>query len=156
MRRLSPEGVDTRQCFSKDTGPEREWIKGSHIDWRRERVPARMLGLKGGGLWDLTSVGEKNETFFIRVWKPLPIRRVLKTLRGKPERESPKRIIFASDGLKLLRDKCGPEFKSCVLAVTISWHPFTPARSLKDLILNHSTLCKQINKLPRPPGVNER
>ena len=48
MKRLSPEGVDTRQCFSKDAGPrEREWIRESHIDWRRERVPARMLGLAG-------------------------------------------------------------------------------------------------------------
>ena len=28
--------------------------------------------------WDPTSVGEENETFFIRVWKPLPSRRVLK------------------------------------------------------------------------------
>ena len=31
-----------------------------------------------GGLWDLTSVGEGSEAFFIRVWKPLPSSRVLK------------------------------------------------------------------------------
>ena len=36
---------------------------------------------KGGGLWDPTSVEEGNEAFFIRVWKPLPNRPVLKTLR---------------------------------------------------------------------------
>ena len=41
-------------------------------------VSARTLGLQEGGLWDLTSAGEENETFFIRVWKPLPSRRVLK------------------------------------------------------------------------------
>ncbi|KAG7010833.1 hypothetical protein SDJN02_27629, partial [Cucurbita argyrosperma subsp. argyrosperma] len=43
-------GVDMRQCASKDTGPRREWIGGSHIGRRRERVPAKMLGLEGGGL----------------------------------------------------------------------------------------------------------
>ena len=43
-------------------------------------------------------VGEENETLFIRVWKPLPSRRVLKNLEGKPERKSPKRKISASGG----------------------------------------------------------
>ena len=33
-------------------------------------------------MWDPTSVGEENETPFIRVWNPLPRIRVLKTLRG--------------------------------------------------------------------------
>ena len=45
-------------------------------------MPARMLGPEGGGLWDPTSFGEENEAFFIRVRKPLPSKRVLKTLRG--------------------------------------------------------------------------
>ena len=36
-------------------------------------------------MWDPTSVGEENETFFIRVWKSLLSRRVLKTLRGSPK-----------------------------------------------------------------------
>ena len=40
----------------------------------------------------------RSKTPFIRVWKPFPSRRVLKS-RGKPERESPKRIILASGGL---------------------------------------------------------
>ena len=31
---------------------------------------------KLGGLWDPTSVGEGNETFLIRMWKPLPSRHV--------------------------------------------------------------------------------
>ena len=30
-------------------------------------------------------VGEENETFFIRLWKPLSSIRVLKTLRGSPK-----------------------------------------------------------------------
>ena len=48
------------------------------------------MGPEGDGLWDPTSVGEKNETPFIRVWKPLPRRRVLKilwgNLKGKAQR----------------------------------------------------------------------
>ena len=44
----------------------------------------RTLGLEG--VWIMpTSVGEGNEAFFISVWKPLPNRRVLKTLRGSPK-----------------------------------------------------------------------
>jgi len=43
-----------------------------------------------------TSVGEDNETFFIRVWKPLPSIRVLKTLRGSPKEKTPKRTISAN------------------------------------------------------------
>ena len=39
----------------------------------RGGVTTKILGLKGGGLRDPTSVGEDNETFFIRVWKPLSI-----------------------------------------------------------------------------------
>ena len=48
-------GVDMRRCASKDAGPQR----GMDCE-----IP--------------TSVGEENETFFIKVWKPLPNRRVLK------------------------------------------------------------------------------
>jgi len=41
-----------------------------------------MLGPEGGGLQDPISVVEENEAFFIRVWKPLPSKCILKTLRG--------------------------------------------------------------------------
>ena len=61
-------------------------------------VLARTLSPKNGGLWDPTSVGEENEILFIRAWKPLPTRRVLR----QPERESPERKISASSGLRLL------------------------------------------------------
>ena len=47
--------LDTARCANKDVGSP-----------------------KGGGFLDLTSVGEENETLLIRVWKPLPNRRVLK------------------------------------------------------------------------------
>ena len=45
---------NTRQRASKDAGPQ------------------------GGGLRDPISVGDGNEAFFIRVWKPLPSVRILK------------------------------------------------------------------------------
>ena len=48
----------------------------------RNKCQRGRWALKGGGLRDPTSVGEENETPFIRVWKPFPSRRVLKTLRG--------------------------------------------------------------------------
>ena len=50
--------------------------------------------------WDPTSVGEENEVFFIRVWKPLSNKHVLKTLRGSPKGKTQKRTISASGGLK--------------------------------------------------------
>ena len=70
-------GVDTRWCASKDVGPWKRadwgvphWLeKGTSAS---EDARPRRGG--GGGLWDPTSVGEGNETFFTRVWKPLPSR----------------------------------------------------------------------------------
>ena len=79
---------DMKRCVSEDVRPRRGWIVRSHVDWRRERVPMRTLDPKGGGLWDPTSSGEENETFFIKVWKPLPSKRVLKTLRGSLKRKA--------------------------------------------------------------------
>ena len=35
--------------------------------------------------WDPTSFGVGNEAFFIKMWKHLPSRRILKTLRGSPK-----------------------------------------------------------------------
>ena len=66
---LPRRGVDTRQCASKDAGPQRGWIwRGSHIDWRKERVSARTLGPEGGvDRESPTLVGEENETPFKRV-----------------------------------------------------------------------------------------
>ena len=43
-----------------------------------DRSASENAGLQGGGLWDLILVGEGNDAFLIRVWKPLPNRRVLK------------------------------------------------------------------------------
>ena len=50
--------------------------------WAQGSVPARTLGPERDGLGGPTLVGEENETFFMRVWKPLPSRLVLKSLRG--------------------------------------------------------------------------
>ena len=35
-----------RQCANKDVGLRRGYIERSHIDWKRERVPAKTLGLE--------------------------------------------------------------------------------------------------------------
>ena len=121
------KGVDTRRCVGKEAGPCRGWIGGSHINRRKERVSTRTLGLEGGGgwivrsyigwggerniphwaskgsgWWDPTLVGEKNETFFIRVWKPL--QRVLKYFR-EPLKGKLKEIIFAIGEFGLLHER---------------------------------------------------
>ena len=45
----SKKGVDMRRCASKDVGSQRGVdLVGSHIDWRKERVPARILGSERG------------------------------------------------------------------------------------------------------------
>ena len=54
---------------------------------------------KGGGLWDPTSVGEKNKAFLLRVWKPLFSRHVLKTLRGSPKGKTQRGQYLLTVGL---------------------------------------------------------
>ena len=54
---------------------------------------------KGGGLWDPTLVGEANEALLIRVWKPLPSIRVLKTLRGGPKGKTQRGQYLLAVGL---------------------------------------------------------
>ena len=44
-------------------------------------------------------VGEENGTFFTRVWKPLPSKRVLKTLRGSPKRKTQRGQYLLAVGL---------------------------------------------------------
>ena len=88
-------GVDTRRCASKDTGPRRRLIGRFHIDWRRERVLVRTLRP------DPHRLGRrmKHSLFFIRVQKPLPSKRVLKTLRESLKRKA---TISARSGFELL------------------------------------------------------
>ena len=64
--------------------------------WYKRWCASEDTGPKGDGLLDPTSVGEENETFFIRVWKPLPSR------QGKSEEESSNKTISVSGGLGLL------------------------------------------------------
>ena len=49
------------------------------------------------------SVGEGNEVFLIRVWKPLPSRRILKTVSLTTVHNGPKQTISASGELGLLQ-----------------------------------------------------
>ena len=75
-----------RWCASKDAGPQVGGL-GSHINWRRERMPARTLGSEGG--WSVRS--HIGETFFIRAWNALPNICILKTLRGTPKGKTQRR-----------------------------------------------------------------
>ena len=71
-------------------------------------MSARTLSPEGEWMWDFTSVVEENETFFIRVWKPLPSKHVLKTLKA-----SPKRTISASSGFEPLQMVLEPNTGQC-------------------------------------------
>ena len=72
-----------RRCASKNAEPRRGWI------W-----------------WGPTSIGERNECKQgrwaldgSRLCDPTTLYKGVETLRGRPERESPKRTISASGGL---------------------------------------------------------
>ena len=61
-----------------EEGNEFQWGR-----WTPKRVNCEIL----------YRLGRRTKKLFIRAWKPLPNRRVLKIFRGKSERESPKRTI---------------------------------------------------------------
>ena len=84
-RRLNLEGGGWTlgSVPARTLGPEEGWIGGPHSIREGKECQWEHWALKGVGLWDPTSVGEENEACFIRVWKPLPSRRVLKSLKGK-------------------------------------------------------------------------
>ena len=96
------KGKDMKRCASKDVGPRRGWIGGSHIDWRSERVPARTLGPEEG--WIVRSHigwgGVRNILY--KGVEASPMQTRLKNHEGKPEKESPKWTISTSGGLGLL------------------------------------------------------
>ena len=70
-----PHRLERGTSTSEDAGPERGWIVRSHICWRGE------------------------QSIFIRVWKPLPSRRVLKTLRGSLEGKTQRGQYLIAVGL---------------------------------------------------------
>ena len=49
--------------------------------------------------FDIISIGEVNEAFFIRVWKALLSKHVLKTLRGSPIGKTQRRQYLLAVGL---------------------------------------------------------
>ena len=81
---------DTGWCASEDAGP----LKGVDCE-----IPHRL---------------ERGTKHSITVWKPLPSKRVLKTLRGSRKGKSPKRIISASGGLGPLQMVSEPDTRQCV------------------------------------------
>ena len=62
-------------------------------------MSASSLGPKEGWIVDPTSIGEENETPFIRVWKPLPSRDIVKTLRESPRGKAQRGQYRLSVGL---------------------------------------------------------
>ena len=77
--------------------------------------------------------GEENEVFIIRVWKPLPSRRVLKTLR-----ESPKTTISASGRLEPLQMVSEPD---------------TRRYACKEARGGHEAVCQQGCWAPKGGGL---
>ena len=73
-------------------------------------MSVRTLGPKGVDC-EIPRRLEGNETFFIRVWKPFPSIRVLKTLT--PERENSKWTISTSGGLGPLQMVSEPDTRRC-------------------------------------------
>ena len=43
----APKRVDTGQCVSENAKLRKGWMMRFHIDWREERVSARMLRFEG-------------------------------------------------------------------------------------------------------------
>ena len=48
LLQMVSESQTLSSVSAKTLVPEGRWIVRSHIDWREERVPARMLGPEGG------------------------------------------------------------------------------------------------------------
>ena len=92
-------------------------------------MPAKTLGPKGGGLGDPTSIGEGNECHFgwggersilIRVWKPLPSRRILKTLRESSKgKQLPHLFTWSSINSLLVRQS------RCFFLLKVGWMVLT-------------------------------
>ena len=92
-RTLGPEGRWTPGGVPARTlGPEDGWIVRSHIDWR-ERVPNEEAGPEREWIVRSHLGWRGNKEFLMRGWKPLPIRRVLKTLIGSWETRWPRRGV---------------------------------------------------------------
>ena len=83
-------------------------IRARHrVVYQRGRWPLR------GWIVRSPSVGEGNETFLIRVWKPLPNTRVLKTMKLTTIRSGPKQTISVSGGFRLSRMVLQPDTEWC-------------------------------------------
>ena len=85
----------------------------SHIDWRGKRVPARMLSPYRGWIvrYHIGWGGERKILY--KMWKTLPSKCILKTVRRTVIRNGPKQTIFASSGLRLLQLVSVPDTGWC-------------------------------------------
>ena len=87
---------DNGWCASKDAGPRRG--EDCEIPHRLERGTSASVNVGPRRGVDCEIPHQGNEAFFIRVWKPLPSKCVLKTLRearkGKPKEGSPSKRLL--------------------------------------------------------------
>ena len=64
--------IAPNSAFYSSDGRRKTYASSKYPNWYEE------ISMYREDLWDLIFVGEENETLFIRVWKPLPNKRVLK------------------------------------------------------------------------------
>ena len=86
------EKLDTRGPVSKYVLPN-EGIRGRCVLFLYYAITSMTYDVRS------TSVGEGSKTFFIRVWKPLPSRHVLKTLSGSSKGEAQRGQYLLAVGL---------------------------------------------------------
>ena len=86
--------MDTKRCASKDVGSRTVWIGESHINWKRERVPARTLAPKGWIVRSHIDWGEERNI----IYKGVEITYVL---RGSSEGKAPKKTILTRGVLEV-------------------------------------------------------
>ena len=94
---------------ARTLGLEEGWIRGFHIDWRREQVSARTLSPERG--WIVRSHigwgGEQSIPY--KGVEPSPSQTRFKNLEGKLKKERPKRTVSISGGLGLLQIVLEPD-----------------------------------------------
>ena len=76
-----------------------------------------------------------NGAFLTRVWKSLPSRRVLKTVRLTTIRNGPKQTISASSEFEMLRRISESVTEQCETLVGVGLNPFHSRRVLKTVRL---------------------
>ena len=122
--------------MSEYAEPQRGWIVKSHISWREEQMPTRMLSPEVK--WIVRShIGWKGErNISHKVWKSLPSIHVL-TMRLTTIRNGPKHTISANNGLAHLKASCLCDFEKKKKSIMSACH----GPSIK-LVGNNNYTCQ--------------